>query len=116
TAERTAGSDVDITGYAVEAGYFLTGESLKWKKGYTSGISPKSSAGAWQVAARFETLEIDDSANSDEADKWTVGVNYYPTKNTRLMLNYDKVTDLEVDGSSVNYEPSALKFRAQAYW
>ncbi|HEC74934.1 MAG TPA: porin [Methylophaga aminisulfidivorans] len=116
TAERTAGSDVDITGYAVEAGYFLTGESLKWKKGYTSGISPKSSAGAWQVAARFETLEIDDSANSDEADKWTVGVNYYPTKNTRLMLNYDKVTDLKVDGSSVNYEPSALKFRAQAYW
>ncbi|KKN15071.1 hypothetical protein LCGC14_0989800, partial [marine sediment metagenome] len=116
TAERETGSDVDIKGYAIEAGYFLTGESLKWKNGYTSGITPKSPAGAWQLAARFETLEIDDSGNSDEADKWTLGVNYYPTQNTRLMLNYDNVTDLQVNGTNVNYEPSALKFRAQAYW
>lgn len=118
TADVTTGSDVEIDGYAVEAGYFLTGESLKWKKGYTSGITPKSSAGAWQIATRFESLEIDgNTANTtDEADKWTIGVNYYPTQNTRLMLNYDKVTDLTVNGSNVNYEPSALKFRAQAYW
>lgn len=116
TAERATGSDVDITGYAVQAGYFLTGESLKWKEGYTSGITPKSTAGAWELAARFETLEIDDTGNSDDVDKWTLGVNYYPTQNTRLMLNYDNVTDLTVNGTNVNYEPSALKFRAQAYW
>jgi phosphate-selective porin OprO/OprP len=116
TAERATGSDVDITGYAVEAGYFLTGESLKWKEGYTSGITPKSTAGAWEVAARFETLEIDDTGISDDVDKWTLGVNYYPTQNTRLMLNYDNVSDLTVNGTNVNYEPSALKFRAQAYW
>lgn len=114
--ERDGTSDTDIDGYAIEAGYFLTGESLKWKKGYTSGITPKSSAGAWQIAARFESLEIDEVGSRDEADKWTVGVNYYPTKNTRLMLNYDKVTDLTVNGTSENFEPSALKFRAQAHW
>ena len=51
TAESSSASDVDITGYAVEAGYFLTGESLIWKKGYTSGITPKSKSGAWQIAA-----------------------------------------------------------------
>ncbi|GAB4290000.1 MAG: OprO/OprP family phosphate-selective porin [Methylophaga sp.] len=118
TADFTTGSDVDIDGYAIEAGYFLTGESLKWKNGYTSGIAPKSSAGAWQIAARFETLEIDGNtaATTDEADKWTVGVNYYPTQNTRLMLNYDKVTDLDKNGANASFEPSALKFRAQAYW
>jgi phosphate-selective porin OprO/OprP len=116
--EREAAGDVDTTGYAVEAGYFLTGESLKWKKGYTSGISPKSKYGAWQLAARFESIEIDDTdlAGESEADKFTLGINYYPTKNTRLMLNYDKVTDLTVDGASSDAEPSALKFRAQAYW
>lgn len=113
-----AGSDIDIDGYAVEAGYFLTGESLKWKKGYTSGIKPKSSAGAWQIAARFESLDIDDGniAGDDEADKWTVGVNYYPTQNIRLMLNYDKVTTWDQDGSDTKQEPSAIKFRAQAKW
>jgi phosphate-selective porin OprO/OprP len=115
--ERETADDIDIDGYAVEAGYFLTGESLKWKKGYTSGITPKSKYGAWQVAARFESLEIDDdAAGVDEGDKWTLGINYYPTKNTRLMLNYDKVTDLKVNGVDTDIEPSALKFRAQAFW
>jgi phosphate-selective porin OprO/OprP len=109
-------SDTDITGYAVEFGYFLTGESMVWKKGYTSGITPKSSLGAWQVAARFETLEIDEFNAKDEGDKWTLGINYYPTTNTRLMLDYDKVSDLTVNDIDVDFEPSSLKFRAQVYW
>jgi phosphate-selective porin OprO/OprP len=117
TAEPEVGSDIDTTGYAVEAGYFLTGEQLKWKKGYTSGISPKSPYGAWQIAARFESVEVDPgSSMEDEYDQFTLGVNYYPTKNTRLMVNYSKVTDLTVDGLGADEEPSALKFRAQAYW
>jgi phosphate-selective porin OprO/OprP len=119
TADQSGASDLEISGYSVEAGYFLTGESVKWKKGLTSGISPKSSMGAWQIVARFENVESEQSnvaANNDEADKFTVGLNYYPTKNTRLMLNYDKVTDLTIDDVSRNEEPSALKFRAQAYW
>jgi phosphate-selective porin OprO/OprP len=32
------------------------------------------------------------------------------------MLNYDKITDLTVNGASSDAEPSALKFRAQAFW
>jgi phosphate-selective porin OprO/OprP len=32
------------------------------------------------------------------------------------MVNYSKVTDLTVDGLGADEEPSALKFRAQAYW
>lgn len=118
SSKLEVGSDIDTTGYAIEAGYFLTGESLKWSKGYTSGVSPKSSYGAWQLAARYESVEIENDAfiSDSEYDKFTVGVNYYPTKNTRLMLNYDHVTDLAVDGVNDGVEPSALKFRAQAFW
>ncbi|MFW5449956.1 MAG: OprO/OprP family phosphate-selective porin [Methylophagaceae bacterium] len=116
TMEDKVSSDIDIDGYAVEAGYFLTGESLKWKKGYTSGITPKSSTGAWQVAARFESIEIDEAGTKDEADKWSIGINYYPTQNIRLMFNYDKITDLTINGIKESFEPSSLKFRAQAYW
>lgn len=115
--DSASGNDVDVDGYAIEAGYFLTGESLKWKKGYTSGITPKSTSGAWQIAARFESTEIDDALNGDdEADKITIGLNYYPHQNLRLMLNYDKVTDLTINGADADFEPSAVKFRAQAYW
>ena len=121
SAESETNSDQDFTGYAVEAGYFLTGESYKWKKGYNSGVSPKSEYGAWQLVARFENIETEgliggSVQTEDEADKYTLGVNYIPRKNIRLMLNYDKITDLTVNGASSDAEPSALKFRAQAFW
>ncbi len=112
-----ANNDVDIDSYAIEAGYFLTGESMKLKHGFWDGITPKSQLGAWQVAARYESMNIDDSvAGDDKASKWTIGLNYYPTKNTRLMLNYDNVIDWDQNGLDQNAEPSAIKFRAQAKW
>ena len=117
TMDSKNNDDVEVDSYSVEVGYWLTGESMKWSKGYTSGITPKSSLGAWQVAARFESTEIEGDVNgTDEADKFTIGLKYYPTSNISFLLNYDTVTDLTVDGSSVGYEPSALKFRANAYW
>ena len=115
-----ANNDVDIDSYSVEVGYFLTGESMKLKHGLWSGITPKSSAGAWQIATRFESMNIDDSvAGDDEADKWTIGLNYYANKNVRFMLDYDKVTNWEQNGSSLSVngaEPTSIKFRAQAKW
>ena len=121
TAESNSNSDQDFTGYSVEAGYFLTGESYKWSKGFNSGVSPKSAYGAWQLVARFENFETEGLVGGsvqteDEADKYTIGLNYIPRKNIRLMLNYDKITDLTVNGVSSDAEPSALKFRAQAFW
>lgn len=121
TAESNSNSDQDFTGYSVEAGYFLTGESYKWSKGFNSGVSPKSEYGAWQLVARFENVETEGLVGgsvqtADEADKYTIGLNYIPRKNIRLMLNYDKITDLTVNGASSDSEPSALKFRAQAFW
>ena len=117
TMNSKQNDDIKIDSYAVEVGYFLTGESIVWSKGYTSGLKPKSKYGAWQLAARIESTEIvGDVDGTDEVDKFTIGLNYYPTSNINLMLNYDKVTDLTVNGSSVSFEPSGLKFRANAYW
>jgi phosphate-selective porin OprO/OprP len=117
TADNNTGSDIDIDSYSVEVGYFLTGESMKLKNGLWDGVSPKSSYGAWQVATRFENTDIDDNANDEKADMWTVGLNYYPTKNIRLMLDYSTVTKFESnDATKDGFEPSAIKFRAQAKW
>ena len=117
TMNSKQNDDIKIDSYAVEVGYFLTGESIVWSKGYTSGLKPKSKYGAWQLAARIESTEIvGDVDGTDEVDKFTIGLNYYPTSNINLMLNYDKVTDFTVNGSRVSFEPSGLKFRANAYW
>jgi phosphate-selective porin OprO/OprP len=121
TAKSNSNADQDFKGYSVEAGYFLTGESFKWSKGYTSGVSPKSAYGAWQLVARFENMETEEFRGGsvqtgDEVEKFTFGVNYIPRKNIRLMLNYDQVTDLTLNGQDVDADPSAVKFRAQAFW
>ncbi len=117
TMNSKQNDDVKIDSFAVEVGYFLTGESIVWSKGYTSGLNLKSKYGAWQLAARIESTKIDGDINgTDEVDKFTIGLNYYPASNINLMLNYDKVTDLTVNGSNVSFEPSGLKFRANAYW
>ena len=115
---KMSNADINIDSYSIEAAYFLTGESMKLKHGYWSGIKPKSPYGAWQVGARYESMDIDGdaAAGDDKADKWTVGLNYYPTQNTRLMLNYDKVLNWDEDGADTGSEPSSVKFRAQAYW
>lgn len=114
---KAATGDIDFDSYSVEAGYFLTGESMKLKNGLWDGVSPKSSTGAWQIATRFESMSIDDGVvGDDQADKWTVGLNYYPTKNIRLMLDYDKVITWKQSGVDQNAQPSAVKFRAQAKW
>lgn len=115
TIKNKEPSNIAINGFAVEASYFLTGESTQWKKGYTSSIKPKTKYGAWQIATRFESLKLDEQNKRDEANKFTFGINYYPTQNIRLMLNYDQITALTVDGENKS-KPSSLKFRAQAYW
>ena len=117
TMNSKSNDDVEVDSYAVEVGYFLTGESMKWGKGYTSGLKPKSKYGAWQVAARIESTEIEGDLNgTDKADKFSLALNYYPTTNINFMLNYEKITDLTVNGTNVDFEPSTLKFRANAYW
>ncbi len=116
---KAINNDVKIRSYSIEAGVFLTDDSMKLKHGLWSGITPKSSMGAWQVAARYESMNIDDSvAGDDEAKKWTIGLNYYVNKNIRLMLDYDKVTSWKQNGLNYtnNAKPSAVKFRAQAKW
>jgi len=107
--------DVDVNSYSVEAGYFLTGESMKLKHGLWGGITPKSSAGAWQLAARYENTAIDGDSIEQEADMATFGVNYYANKNVRFMLDYSQVLSNENNAGDLP-EPSAVKFRAQAKW
>jgi phosphate-selective porin OprO and OprP len=83
----------------------LTGEP----EGFT-GLSPKNpfdvSAGHWgafEVAARYDELDIDNDAfpifadplsSATKAKNWTVGLNWYFNKNFKWVFNYDQ-TDFE---------------------
>lgn len=110
-------------GYA-EVGYFLTGETRGYKDsvwGRTKVLNPlsKGGSGAWQIAARFDYLDLNSDAllaarvnnfstgaASPAADAVRLarggkqsgvilGLNWYPMDYARIMLNYIHIS---VDG------------------
>ena len=115
--------DADLSAWAFDVGWFLTGESMKYKAGAFSGIKPKAPIGkggwgAWQISARLENMDLTDgNIIGGEADVFTVGLNWYLTSNTRLMANYGTVLDFNRNGfADDGREPSVFQMRAQVYW
>ena len=92
--------------WQVSGNYVLTGELASFK-----GITPrtnfdlsKGTWGAFEAVGRYGQLDIDDAifnnsfsslnTSVSEADAWGVGLNWYPSKNFRLSLDYEQ-TDFD---------------------
>lgn len=78
-------------GGSIETAYVFTGERQRY--GLTNGtfgtIRPRGKAGAVEVAARYSFVDLNDGAVAGgRQDNFSVGVNWYQTRNTRLILNY----------------------------
>ncbi|HET9538342.1 MAG TPA: porin, partial [Mesorhizobium sp.] len=65
------GSDPTYNGWYIEAGWFLTGETRSYKEGEFGRIKVKNPVlgggkgggwGAWQIAARYDVIELSDKA------------------------------------------------------
>lgn len=95
---------VDNTGWQLAATYVLTGETPSLK-----GVKPlkpfKPAAGQWgavELAARYSRLDIDDAAfdagladfkkSAAAAESVAVGVNWYLTRQVKLVLNYEQTS------------------------
>jgi phosphate-selective porin OprO/OprP len=115
--------NADLSAWSIEAGWFLTGESMKYKEGQFSGISPNrpfmnGGLGAWQLALRFENMDLNDgSIVGGDGDVLTAGINWYPVKNMRFMANYASTLNFTRPGNTLDgVEPSAFSLRSQVYW
>lgn len=112
-SRETGFDDVDFDGSYVTASYFLTGESRPYsaKKGKFGRVKPKSKNGAWEVALRYSTLDLNDGAvQGGEVDNMTLGLNWYVNPNVRIMANY---IDVDAERAGVNDDPSIFAMRAQ---
>ncbi len=97
---------LDHDGWQVAATYVLTGEKNSFK-----GITPKNDFdldkgnwGAWELAARYSELNIDDKAfagpagtrlagatsTTKGAESWALGVNWYLNKYVKLQTTYEQ--------------------------
>ncbi|MBD3348432.1 MAG: hypothetical protein GF400_04455 [Candidatus Eisenbacteria bacterium] len=85
-----------LSGYYVQAGYFLTGESRTYKAGKWGRVAPRGDfladggSGAVELAVRYSSLDLNDGDSGivgGALQDVTVGLNWYLHANARLMLN-----------------------------
>jgi phosphate-selective porin OprO/OprP len=92
------GPTPNFYGWNAQASWFLTGESRPYDKtkGVFGRIKPKSNFdgggegwGAWEVAARWDTLNLnDDGVDGGHMNILTLGMNWYLNPNTKVQLDW----------------------------
>lgn len=97
--EANGGNDPGFRGWYVYGSYFLTGESRAYKTadGAFDKVKParpflwgdQPGLGAWEVALRYSSLDLDDTGIAGgDLGNLTAGLNWYLNTNTRVMMNY----------------------------
>ncbi len=82
----------------VYAGYFLTDDTHPYNNDTAEfgRVKPSSKSGAWELTARYSTVDMDDQEIlAGGATAMSVGVNYYANANIRMYLNYGMVNNNE---------------------
>lgn len=130
SADLVAGGDADFSGGFVEASYWLTGETVAASyDGGDGGIGrPKVKSpfgdqgnGAWQIATRYEMIDLNDgSVVGGEQGAWTIGLNWWLNKYTRISANFSR-TEIEngplaENGPDGDNEIDSFALRAQVDW
>lgn len=114
TIERTAAPDYTARGGYLSAVWNLGGEAWSYRDGLPRAASPTSAHSLWQLAARIETLDLDDAGiEGGHMDTITLGVNWYCGEHLRLSLNGSGV-DSHRRGTPADREVVGL--RAQMHW
>ena len=115
--------DLGFNGWYGYGSWFLTGESrnYKFEKGGFGKIKPQSRYGAWELAFRYSTLDLNDgSITGGQQDNMTFGLNWYINSQIRAMANYIVVNNdanaTDDGGVLGNDDPDIFQMRLQAHF
>ncbi len=82
------GDNPTFSGFHIQTGYVLTGESRPYSKGSVGTISPSGEKGAWELLVRYSYMDLNDAGfTGGEQSNITVGLNHYITSRLRFMFN-----------------------------
>jgi len=112
--------DLDFSGYYVEGSWFLTDDMRHYSggKGSYGKIKPgsivgKGGIGAWQLAMRFSSVDLNDGdITGGDAQNFSLGLNWFATNNIRMSANYVKALDVQ-GGVGDGDELEAFQVRGQ---
>jgi phosphate-selective porin OprO/OprP len=123
-------------GWYLHGAWTLTGERHLWNSSTGGFYAPRPARpftlskpdwGAWELAARYSTLDLNDHAGSPGAPApfggirggeqkiSTVGLNWYPNNVVRFLLDYQwiSVDRLATNGANLNSDVNVVSFRSQ---
>ncbi len=136
TRRASALPDPSFDGWYLQGSWVLTGEAKPYNASTGSYSLPKprdsfsfdhSGIGAWELAARYSVLDLNDNAGAagfhtpvggmrgGEQKIWTAGVNWYPNNAIRFVLDYQHtdVSRLNAAGGDIGAKLDAVSLRAQ---
>ena len=102
---------LDFDGWYVAGSWFVTGEVQRYRDGRFKGIDITRPGGAWELAARYSRVNLDDrDTRGGRENNITLGLNWYANDHVRLMLNY---IDVRSQRRGLSDNPRILLLRAQ---
>jgi len=132
---QAAFQDLNFEGYYAQASYFLTGESRNYFPRFAGfwRVKPKNDFdlsegrwGAWEVAARYSYLDLDDGASNipgggirgGVADNYTLALNWHLNPFVKVLLNYvqSDVKKISATGAPAGDTLHIVGSRLQLEW
>src|SRR5690554_957162 len=122
SVDQTGGlGSLDFDGGYVQLGYVLTGESRNYRNGIFSRVKPANpfslsngGAGAWEIAARFSTIDLNDGVVlGGSQDNYAGALNWYVNDYLRLGLNY---VNFDAERAGVTTKGNAIVTRIGVTW
>jgi phosphate-selective porin len=111
-SSRAAGNP-NFDGYYLTAAYVITGEHRPYdrKAGYARRVLPQGRWGAWEVAVRYGSVDLNDrNVDGGRMDVWSAGVNWWATRRWKASLTYG---DIDLDRSGLQGHTKTLLSRLQ---
>ncbi len=116
--------DRDFDSWYVQGTWTITGEPREYdfeegvfKNPHPHRVVGKGGVGAWEVAARYSTLDLGDCANPlcAKEKNFTAGLNWYVNPNAKLMFDYVRVLDIS-KGKFQGASPDIFQASARLYF
>jgi len=107
--------DAVFSGWYIQGRWALTGESRRFseRQGTFTRINPQRRIGAWELSVRMSHLDLEDAGIlGGRETNYTVGLNWYASRNIRVLANYT-LARANPNRKQVVDKPEILQFLIQ---